>query len=319
MVRRWGQGRKLDKSKGDDVDDDDTRSVASTAAPSSAGSGVSSVASSFVHVECMSNAGSSWELVECESGAVASGSVDDLECESSAGSSGGFEHSECLCWGVHVCPQCMSSVGEASPEHAEREPSAGTTGLEDVEREPSAGATSPEHAEREPSAHAVAPVAAPSQSECYEDLLHRQLQYRTFFELNRKAGGALVNGGLTPETYFAEFGCISEEAPWGTTVLSALLARFQAGRYRKDYQLSDADAFGVGYFLAPGHFSALNSLQPPVAGDSIWYPTLWFRIGRIIYIACIAIIIIGSKSWIVHAHRVHNIAAVRGVWLDGLD
>ena len=112
--------------------------------------------------------------------------------------------------------------------------------------------------------HKNPPVAAPSQSECYEDLLHRQLQYRTFFELNCKAGGALVKGGLTPETYFAEFGWISEQAPWGTAVLSALLARFQAGRYLKDYQLSNADAFGVGYFLAPGKFSALNSLTPPV-------------------------------------------------------
>jgi len=213
----------------------------------------------------------------------------------------------------------MSSVGAASPEHADRESTARTTDFEDAGREPSAGSTSPEHAERESIAHAVAPVAAPSQSECYEDLMHRQLQIRTFFELNSKAGGALVRGGFTPETYFAEFGYISEEAPWGTHALVALQARFQAGQYRYAYQLRNADAWGVGYFLAPGHFSALNSQAPPVVGDSIWYPTLWFRFGMIVWIGCLAIIIKGSKVWIVHAHRVHNVAAIDGAWFDRMD
>ena len=319
MGRRWGPGSsKHDKSKGDDDGDDGTRSVASTEAPSSAGSVVSSVASSFVHVEFDSNAGSSFEQPEHESSAGACGSFDLVDCQSSAGSSGGFEHVECLCWGVHVCSQCMSSVGAASPEHADRESTAGTTGFEDAGREPSAGSTSPEHAERESIAHAVAPVAAPSQSECYEDLMHRQLQIRTFFELNSKAGGALVRGGFTPETYFAEFGYISEEAPWGTNALNALLARFQDGRYRYAYQLENADAFGVGYFLAPGHFSALNALGPLVAADSIWYPTLWFRFGKIIYIACLYIIILGSKAWVVHVDRVSPIAAVRGESLENV-
>ena len=162
---------------------------------------------------------------------------------------------------------------------------------------------------------AVSPVAPPPPpSECYEDLLHTQLQIRAFLELNRKAGGNL--SGFTPEAYFAEFGYITEEAPWGTHVLDAMLARFQTGRYRYDYQIRDADAFGVGYFLAPLHFSKSKSQEAPVAGDSIWYPTLWFRFGEFVYIVCIAIIVKGSKPWLVHAWRVHNIFANHCVWFD---
>jgi len=170
--------------------------------------------------------------------------------------------------------------------------------------------------------HVVAPVALPPPPlplpsyGNYADLRRRlwAQQIRAFLELNQKAGGHL--SGITPEAYFAEFGFITEEAPWGTHVLVALQARFQAGQYRYDYQLRNADAWGVGYFLAPGDFSAQNAQGPPLAGDSIWYPTLWFRFGKILWIGCLVIIIIGSKAWVVHAHRVHNIAAVHGLWLD---
>ena len=250
MGRRWYPG-KYDKAKA--ADDDDSRSVASTTttAPSSAGTVLSSVASSFEHVELESSAGAtSFEHVECESSAEAEPEAD-------------------VCVSLVVAP-----VAPPPP-----------------------------------------PPPLPSYGN-YADLRRRlwAQQIRAFLELNQKAGGHL--SGITPEAYFAEFGFITEEAPWGTHVRVALQARFQAGQYRYDYQLRNADAWGVGYFLAPGDFSAQNAEGPPVAGDSIWYPTLWFRFGMIVWIGCLVIIIKGSKVWIVHVYCVHNIAAVYGLWFD---
>ena len=320
MVRRWDKYSKS-QSKDDDTWSVASTSVASTAVPSSNASSVGT-SDGFEHVECLSSVEASEDGFEhaCLSSVGESeAGYEQVACLSSVGTSeAGYEHVEFLSSVAtseagyeHV--ECLSSVGESEAGYEDvaclssvETSEAGHDHVECLSGVVTNGGH--DHVVETVETSHVVPIPLPLNPA--NDYDRRQIQ--AFLRLCALAGGALWS--FTASTYVQEFGLITEEAPWGTHVLNALEARYKNGRYARSYQLAGADAWGVGYFLAPAHFSAINSQDAPTENDYIWYPTLWFRFGLVIYIGCIAIIVIGSRAWIVHYGRVHNIAAVHGEW-----
>ena len=109
---------------------------------------------------------------------------------------------------------------------------------------------------------------------------------------------------MSCEQYVTLFGHFTDECPWGVGVLQGMIELWRARNHPQTWMTDRADEVGVGWFLAPAHFSRLGAAQPTGEFDNMWYPTVYFVIKNVWHIKCIYILVNGTPYWVTVCARV---------------
>jgi len=104
------------------------------------------------------------------------------------------------------------------------------------------------------------------------------------------------------EKYINKFGVITEQHRFGDKVWPGMLDSFSR-EYSYKYNFTGGDLM-IGWFMCPCHFSKANALQPPQAGDTVWYPAVFCdKGGDVLLMACLHIVLLNSRPWHVYRGR----------------
>jgi len=111
------------------------------------------------------------------------------------------------------------------------------------------------------------------------------------------------------EKYINRFGVVTEQHRFGDKVWSGMLDLFS-----REYSYKNNFTGGnlmIGWFLCPCHFSNANALQPPQAGDTVWYPAVFCDMGGdVLLMACLHIVLVNCRAWQVYRERTLHLRVV---------